>query len=123
MSATAFQPEPSANAPCTRTTFLIFVIVTLLSSLSFSESCISFEHEMDRTRNGHGTIESTDHFCGFLLQMWSDESIRLRERIAVRVFRQTSGGVSAHASTYPELRQRHLQSPGKGGLIGKSGLR
>src|SRR5580700_6003359 len=47
MPATAFQPEPSANAPCTRTTFLIFVIVILLSSLSFSESCIK-----PRTRNG-----------------------------------------------------------------------
>jgi hypothetical protein len=38
MSATAFQPEPSAKAPCTRTTFLIFVIVNLLSNLSFRES-------------------------------------------------------------------------------------
>src|ERR1700726_4123062 len=27
MLATASQPEPSANAPCTRTTFLIFVMV------------------------------------------------------------------------------------------------
>src|SRR5580700_12276034 len=67
MSATAFQPEPSANAPCTRTTFLIFVIVILLSSLSFSESCIKPRTRMDRTRNGHDTIEDTDHFCGFLL--------------------------------------------------------
>src|SRR3984893_7287739 len=43
MLATASQPEPSANAPCTRTTFLIFVMVILLSSLSFNESCKSYE--------------------------------------------------------------------------------
>src|SRR5277367_2361967 len=112
MSATAFQPEPSAKAPCTRTTFLIFLIVILLSSLSFRESRISVEHEMDRTRNGHDTIENTDHFCGFVLQNAERGSIRLRERMAVRVSRQTSCGVRAHASTYPEWRQRHLQKSG-----------
>src|SRR5580698_9403991 len=30
MSATLFQPEPSANAPCTRTTFLICCFTTIL---------------------------------------------------------------------------------------------
>src|SRR6202140_5895382 len=41
MLATGSQPEPSAKAPCTRTTFLIFcVMIVLLSSLGFSESCI-----------------------------------------------------------------------------------
>src|SRR5579862_2453493 len=30
MSATAFQPEPSANAPCTKTTFLICSFMTIL---------------------------------------------------------------------------------------------
>src|SRR5277367_6644258 len=109
MSATAFQPEPSAKAPCTRTTFLIFVIVNLLSNLSFREPCAKPRTRKNRTRNGHGTIENTDHFCGFLLQMRNEESIRLRKRMAVRVFRQTSGGVSARASTCPEWRQRRLQ--------------
>src|SRR6202167_5059379 len=71
---------------------------------------------MDRTRNGHDTIEDTDHFCGFLLLMRSEESIRLRERMAVRVIRQTSGGVSAHASTCPEWRQRRLQKSESGRL-------
>src|SRR5580700_2852683 len=109
MSATAFQPEPSAKAPCTRTTFLIFVIVNLLSSFSFRESCKALTTEWIVPGNGNDTIENTDHFCGFLLQMRRDESIRLRERMTVRVFLRTSGGVSAHASTYPELRQRRLQ--------------
>jgi len=27
---------------------------------------------MDHIRNDHDTIENTDHFCGFLLQMWSE---------------------------------------------------
>jgi hypothetical protein len=27
---------------------------------------------MDHIRNEHDTIENTDHFCGFLLQMWSE---------------------------------------------------
>src|ERR1700692_2605831 len=112
MSATASQPEPSAKAPCTRTTFLIFVIVILLSSLSFSKSCIKPRTRMDRTRNGHDTIENTDHFCGFLLQMRSEESIRVRERTGVRLFRQTSCDVSVHASTFPEWRQRRLQKSG-----------
>src|ERR1700685_2274718 len=30
MLATASQPEPSANAPCTRTTFLICCVMTIL---------------------------------------------------------------------------------------------
>src|SRR5580700_6642469 len=30
MSATLFQPEPSANAPCTRTTFLICCVMIIL---------------------------------------------------------------------------------------------
>src|SRR5580698_8082105 len=30
MSATLFQPEPSAKAPCTRTTFLICCVMTIL---------------------------------------------------------------------------------------------
>src|ERR1700722_4644174 len=49
MLATGSQPEPSANAPCTRTTFLIFcVMIVLLSSLGFSESWIK-----PRTRIGN----------------------------------------------------------------------
>src|SRR5580693_5219987 len=49
MLATASQPEPSANAPCTRTTFLMFcVMIVLLSSLGFSESWIK-----PRTRIGN----------------------------------------------------------------------
>jgi hypothetical protein len=27
---------------------------------------------MDHIRNEHDTIENMDHFCGFLLQMWSE---------------------------------------------------
>src|SRR5580658_5676276 len=112
MSATAFQPEPSANAPCTRTTFLIFVIVILLSGLSFNESYEASNTKWIVTGNGHGTIENTDHFCGFLLPMRSEEFIRVRERTSVRVFRQTSCDVSVHASTFPESRQRGSQRSG-----------
>src|SRR5579864_3995955 len=40
MSATALQPEPSAKAPCTRTTFLIcsFMIILLYPLVSFRSS-------------------------------------------------------------------------------------
>src|SRR5271168_3587521 len=38
--ATAFQPEPSAKAPCTRTTFLIAIVV-LLFFFSVSFTCIN----------------------------------------------------------------------------------
>src|ERR1700730_13846940 len=40
MSATALQPEPSAKAPCTRTTFLIcsFMIILLFPLVSFRSS-------------------------------------------------------------------------------------
>src|SRR5271155_5420741 len=36
--ATAFQPEPSAKAPCTRTTFLIAIVVLLFSFRCFSNA-------------------------------------------------------------------------------------
>src|SRR5271155_3366176 len=36
--ATAFQPEPSAKAPCTRTTFLIAIVVLLFSFQYFSNA-------------------------------------------------------------------------------------
>src|SRR5271170_619818 len=61
---------------------------------------------------GTNAIENTDHFCGFLLQMPREESIRARERMGFRVSRQTSCGVSVHASTFPEWRQRRLQKSG-----------
>src|ERR1700720_761607 len=38
MLATASQPEPSANAPCTRTTFLIVIVVLLFSFQFFSHA-------------------------------------------------------------------------------------
>src|SRR5277367_4188726 len=38
--ATAFQPEPSAKAPCTRTTFLIAIVV-LLFFFSVPFTCIN----------------------------------------------------------------------------------
>src|SRR5260370_38380372 len=64
MLATASQPEPSANAPCTRTTFLIFVMVILLSSLSFNESCKS--HEIDpRIKVGAPNLSTLAGFCRF----------------------------------------------------------
>src|ERR1700730_495679 len=38
--ATASQPDPSANAPCTRTTFLIVIVVLLcFLALMFRYSC------------------------------------------------------------------------------------
>src|ERR1700719_969361 len=40
MLATASQPEPSANAPCTRTTFLIVIVVLLcFLALMFRYNC------------------------------------------------------------------------------------
>src|SRR5271156_2418450 len=38
MLATASQPEPSAKAPCTRTTFLIAIVVLLFSFQFFSHA-------------------------------------------------------------------------------------
>src|SRR5271156_1594929 len=70
MSATLFQPEPSAKAPCTRTTFLIccFMII-FLSSLSFSDSCIEPRTCDHHSQHELSTIENTNHFCRFLLKM------------------------------------------------------
>src|SRR5579862_8943793 len=70
MSATAFQPEPSAKAPCTRTTFLIFVIVNLLSSFGVPRivyKALSTKWIVAGT--ARRPIEDMDHFCGFLLLM------------------------------------------------------
>src|SRR5271168_4023110 len=123
MSATAFQPEPSANAPCTRTTFLIFVIVILLSSLSFSESCISLEHEGIVPGNGHDTIEDTDHFCGFLLQMRS-EDLFVCGRGSLFAYFDEHPAVCVLTPPLPRCRANNVcKCPGKSGLIGKSGLR
>src|ERR1051325_756784 len=38
MLATASQPEPSAKAPCTKTTFLIVIVVLLFSFQFFSHA-------------------------------------------------------------------------------------
>src|ERR1700679_2691833 len=65
MSATAFQPEPSAKAPCTRTTFLICCVITiLLSRVGFSDSFYRASSlRLTIVRNKHGTLENTNHFC------------------------------------------------------------
>src|ERR1700675_4738540 len=62
--ATASQPEPSANAPCTRTTFLMFVIVILLSRSSFNESC-KFDEIGPRIKVGASNLSALAGFCGF----------------------------------------------------------
>src|ERR1700726_96343 len=64
MSATASQPEPSANAPCTRTTFLIFVMVILLSSLTFNEPCKFYEID-PRIKVGAPNLYGLVGFCRF----------------------------------------------------------
>src|SRR5580693_7149182 len=64
MLATASQPEPSANAPCTRTTFLIFVMSILLSSSSFNESCKFYEID-PRIRVGAPNLSALAGFCRF----------------------------------------------------------
>src|ERR1700686_3956122 len=64
MLATASQPEPSANAPCTRTTFLIFVMVILLSSLNFNESCKLYEIGL-RIKVGAPNLSPLAGFCRF----------------------------------------------------------
>src|SRR6202030_2902150 len=81
MSATAFQPEPSAKAPCTRTTFSIFCFTAIL--LCDNDSA------MDHIRNEPDTLENTDHFCGFLLQMWSEGGRKTLTRRRYRIYRTT----------------------------------
>src|SRR5271170_245891 len=82
MSATLFQPEPSAKAPCTRTTFLIccFMII-FLSSLSFTDSCIGFELATTIVRNELSTIENTNHFCRFVLKMRREDRRKDHSRL------------------------------------------
>src|SRR5271170_13652 len=67
MLATASQPEPSANAPCTRTTFLIFVMV--YSPLQF---------EIDpRIKVGAPNISALAGFCRFCCFLSEDGHMAL----------------------------------------------
>src|SRR5271163_4684227 len=45
MSATLFQPEPSAKAPCTRTTFLIDCFTTVLLAIKIHSDQSIFDVE------------------------------------------------------------------------------
>jgi hypothetical protein len=51
MLATASQPEPSAKAPCTRTTFLICLVITV--SLEVKDSVGRF---MEMRHHGHDVL-------------------------------------------------------------------
>jgi hypothetical protein len=69
MSATLFQPEPSAKAPCTRTTFLTCCVMTIfLSSLSFGDLSIELELATTIATNEYGALENMNHFCRILLK-------------------------------------------------------
>src|SRR3984893_11147782 len=50
MSATLFQPEPSAKAPCTRTTFLICSFTTILPCVKDPLGSVGFDVDRFRTR-------------------------------------------------------------------------
>src|SRR5580658_1738319 len=65
MSATAFQPEPSAKAPCTRTTFLICCFTTILLCGkdplgSVDLQCRTLSHQSEPLRPGRRTCFSHD---------------------------------------------------------------
>jgi len=51
---------------------LIFDVVRLRTKTAHALRAGTYSSlATDHIRNEHDTLENTDHFCGFLLQMWS----------------------------------------------------
>src|ERR1700679_105767 len=70
ISATLFQPEPSAKAPCTKTTFLICCVM-IIFPLWFELLRVVYRAADLRptiVRNELSVIENMNHFCRFLLK-------------------------------------------------------
>src|ERR1700686_134372 len=66
MSATLFQPDPSAKAPCTRTTFLICCFTTVLL---FKDPHGSFYFRFQSCASSRQIALASRAGCTFLLQL------------------------------------------------------
>src|SRR5271155_6176894 len=101
MLATASQPEPSAKAPCTRTTFLI-VIVVLLFFLSVLFTCIGSREPTSLVRP-KGAGNASGWSFGLLLSC-SIHSLMYGEQCRIETpadsyrFRKRTPSISARSS-------------------------
>jgi hypothetical protein len=72
---------------------------------------------MDHIRNEHDTIENTDHFCGFLLQMWreGERKDRLRLEFNTKTLAECQIGADIastgklRATASPDLRMESIR--------------
>src|SRR5271169_5329651 len=97
MLATASQPEPSAKAPCTRTTFLIVIIVLLFSFQFFSHASAL----VSRLRSCDTRPVTTRLRYARGDQAASDEGAKRAPGYATRVFRHDKVRMaSVHGCSY-----------------------
>src|SRR5258708_16341103 len=102
MSATAFQPEPSAKAPCTRTTFLICCFTTIFCSFDEFVRAWSVTAAVLRTSRVKKILISfrASSFVRFLVQR--NAKARSMPRISRRRF---------HAQPRPRIDECHNLVP------------